>query len=34
MTMQILTFILIANALPRGWYMKGMARMLLRAPAK
>jgi hypothetical protein len=32
--MLILTFILIVDALPPGWYMKGMARMLLRASAK
>jgi hypothetical protein len=32
--MQILTFILAADALTAGWYMKGSARILLRALAK
>jgi hypothetical protein len=33
-TIQILTFILTTDALTPGWYMKGIARMLLRARAK
>jgi hypothetical protein len=32
--MQILTFILVADALTAGWYMKGLARILLRAAVK
>jgi hypothetical protein len=33
-TMQILTFILATDALTAGCYMKGIVRILLRAPAK